>query len=443
MGLLRSAIAERRAQNVLIGNPMDPAYWVLKLFGGVNPVTSGIDVTPQSALSWTAISAGVRISAETLASLPWGVFEELPDRTSEDGRPLSGGSKERPEHPVHFLLHAEPNEEMTAMEFFETVQAHALWWGGSASQIVRNGRGEVLELWPLNPDRCRWERNSRGLLQLRVTLPNDEGGGLWGSTVLPQEEVLWVRGFGTGGRWGASLSQWHREAIGLGIATELFVAAFFGNGAHAGGVIEHPKILSKDAQKRLRDAIDNQVGGLSRAHRTLILEEGMKWNQTTIDPEKAQLLGLRQFQIAEASRILRIPPHLLGDLERAHFNNVEQLSIEFVQHHVRPWAVRWEQRFNKQLFGPKEKGRLHVKANLNAILRGDMETRFKAYQVAIASRIMTPNEVRDLEDLDPGPKDLDQFQVTPNLNPPPKPAGPDTGVTDGPDPGAAGQPAAA
>ena len=270
-----------------------------------------------------------------------------------------------------------------------------------------------------------------------MTLPNYQGGGVMASTRLPAEDVFWVPGFSTGGIWGECLPVLHREAIGLGMAGELFIAAFFGRGLTAGGVLEHPKTLSKEAQARLRTAVDKQVGGIDRAHRLLILEEGMKWNQTTIDPEKAQLLGLRQFQIAEASRILQIPPHMLGSLDRATFNNVEQMSIEFVQNHVRPWVVRWEQRFNKQLFGRKEIGRLYVKANLNALMRGDMQARFTAYQMAIQARIMTPNEARELEDWNPGPADLDQFQVSPNLNPP-KPKSPEPANAGGADGNEAG-----
>jgi HK97 family phage portal protein len=437
-GFLKRAIAERRATSVLIGNPQDPAYWIQKLFLGGGPVVSGVDVTPQSALSWTALSAGIRISGETLGSLSWSVFEHVPSTTP--GRP--GEKIERTEHPIYSILHSEPNEEQTSMEFLEMVQAHALWWGGSASQIIRNQAGIITELWPLNPDRCRWERHPDGSLALRVTIPRDKTGGVMGSTLLSADDVLWVRGFSTGGIWGVCLPEWHKEAIGLGLASEAYIAAFFGRGAHAGGIITHPKSLSKEAQARLREGINNQVGGLDRAHRTLILEEGATWVQTTIDPQKAEFLGLRQFQIAEASRILRIPPHMLGDLTRGTFSNNEQQAIEFVQNHVRPWVVRWEQRFNKQLFGRKEKGRLYVKANMNALARGDMQARFEAYAKGIASRIITPNEARENEDLNPGPPDLDLFQVTPNLNPP-KPAGAGTGGTDGQDPGVAQQPAAA
>ena len=437
-GLLQRA-AERRAQSVLIGNPMDPAYWVQKLFlgAGGGPSTSGVDVTPLTALSWTALSAGLRISAETIGSLPWGVFERTP---GEGLRP--GGNIERPNHPLAYLLSAEPNPEMTSMEWFEMAQAHALWWGGSASQIIRNQAGIIIELWPLNPDRCRWERDPDGSLWLRVTQPRLDGQpGTDGAARLPADEVLWVRGFSTGGIWGACLPQWHREAIGLGLASELFIAGFFGRGLTAGGILEHPKTLSKEAQARLREGIDKQVGGIDRAHRLLILEEGAKWVQTTIDPEKAQVLGLRQFQVTEASRILRIPPHMLGSLERATFSNIEQQSIEFVQNHVRPWAVRWEQRLNKQLFGRKQLGRFHVQANLDALQRGDMQARFTAYQLGITSRVITPNEARAREGLSPGPADLDQFQVSPNLNPP-KPASAG-GAPDGQDPGAAQEPAAA
>ena len=434
-GLFSSAFAERRAQALVIGNPQDPAYWVQKLFLGMHggPSTSGIDVTPESALAWTAISAGIRISAETLGSLPWSVYETAPGTGIRPGT-----SVERTNHPLYWLLTNAPNEEQTPMEFFEMAQGHALWWGGSASQIVRNQAGIIMEVWPLHPDRCRWERRPDGTLQLRVTIPRDEKGGVMGSMVLPPNEVLWVRGFSTGGIWGACLPAVHREAIGLGLAGEAFIAGFFGRGLTPGGILEYPKQLSKEAQARLRTAIDKQVGSIDRAHRLLILEEGAKWVATSIDPEKAQLLGLRQFQITEASRILRIPPHMLGDLSRGTFSNIEQQSLEFIRDHMRPWVVRWEQRFNKQLFGRKEVGNLRVRADLDALARGDVQARFNAYALGIQNRIITPNEARAREGLNPGPADLDAFQVTPNLNPPkpPKPA-PAGGADDGQDPGAA------
>lgn len=404
MSLFRR-IAELRAIKGGITNPRDPAYWLVKMFGG-GPATSGVEVTEDKALSWTALSAGLRISAETLGSLSWGLFERLQPR----------GRKERTEDPRHFLLHNEPNPEMTSMEYFETAQAHALWWGGSPSQVVRDGAGRILEVWPLSPDRTLFERVN-GALCLRVTLPRDEQGGVGGSVVLPPDEYLWVRGFSTGGLFGARLAQWHKEAIGLGLVTELYSAAFFGRGASAGGILSHPSRISKEAQARLREAIDHQVGGIDRAHRTLILEEAMEWKQTTVDPEKSQLLGLRKFQVSEASRILRIPAHMLGDLERATFSNIEHQAIEFVQHHVRPWAVRWEQRLNRSLFTRAEKQKLYVKADLNALLRGDMKSRFEAYQIGIQQGFLSRNEAREFEDMNPGPAELDTYLEPQNMAP--------------------------
>jgi HK97 family phage portal protein len=426
---------EQRAINVLIGNPMDPAYWIQKLFLGAHggPATSGIDVTPESALSWTALSAGVRLSAATLGSLPWSVYEQTP---GQGLRP--GGKVERPEHPVHWIVHNQPNDEQTPMEFFEMVQAHALWWGGSASQIVRDNGGIIKELWPLNPDRCKWERHPDATLWLRVTLPDYQGGGMMGYTLLPADEVLWVRGFSHRGILGELLPNLHREAIGLGLAGELFIAGFFGRGLAPTGILTKDGKLSMEAQSRLRKQVDEQVGGIDRAHRLLILEEGLKWTQTTISPEKAQLLGLRQFQITEASRILNIPPHMLGDLSRNTFSNNEQQALEFRQNHARPWVVRWEQRCSMQLFGRKEVGRLYVRADLDALDRGDVMARFTSYQMGIVNRVLTPNEARAKEGLNPGPADLDQFQVTPNLNPPKPPKPADAGgVHDGEEPGSA------
>lgn len=407
-GILRNAAHERRS-GFESTTPQNPADWLIRIFGGLQ-TTSGVKVNAGRAIGWTPLASGIRLLATTQASLPIGVFEHLEPR----------GKKPRSDHPTYALLHDEPNPEQTAYEFTEMLATHIELFGNGYSQIVRNGRGEVMELWPLNPDRVRLERDNHKDLVYRVSLPRDDMGGVSGSTVLPRSEVLHIRGWSLTGLLGLLLVDQFQEAIGLGLATEIYAAAFFGRGTHAGGMLQHPGKLSKEAQGRLRESVEKQAGGIDRAHRTLILEEGMKWVQTTTDPEKSQLLGLRGFQLREAARMLGVPPHKLGDLENAHFTNVEEQNIDFVVDCVRPRCVRLEQRFRKQLLTAGEKGKLFFEYNVNGLLRGNQAARFAAYAIGLGQTgpaWMTPNDVRDLENLNPGPKELDRFFVPQNMAP--------------------------
>lgn len=392
---------ERRGQVIQLGHPSAGDPVLVNFFGG-RPAHSGVAFDEQGALSWTAISCGVRLSAETVGSVPWSVYQRQ-----------ERGHREREDHAVWWLLHEQPNPEQTPMEFLEQQQAHSLFWGLSVAQIVRDGTAMPKELWPLNPDRCRPHRKGDGSLWWKVAMPESNE-----TRMLPASDVLAVRGFGARGLIGERLAEVHKEAIGLGIATEIFAAAFIGQGANLSGFLSHPGALSEKARENIEKSLQKRSEGLTNAHRVRLLEEGMVWHPTMVDPEKMQMALGRQFQIAEAARILRIPPHLLYDLQRSTFSNIEHQSLEFVRDHVRPWTVRREQRYNMQLFGRKERGRLYVKATLDALLRGDTASTMDALVKGIQNRIYTPNEVRQLLDLNPGPSALDEFQVTPNLRAP-------------------------
>lgn len=405
MGLLERV--EQRGRVLQLGHPSAGDPVLVNWFGGP-PAHSGISFDPEGALSWTALSRGVRLSAATIASLPWGVYERL-DR----------GRKRREDHAIDWLLSHEPNEEQTAFEFHEMQQAHSLWWGTSYAQIVRDGAGIPRELWPVNPDRCRAFRDPDSSLKFRVALPDGERlGSVDGHTTIPARDMLVVRGFASKGLIGSQLATLHREAIGLAIATEVYCALFFGQGASAGGILSSPNRLSDTAYNRLQKMLAKRAEGLSRAHKLLLLEEGLAFTQTTINPERAQLLGLRQYSILEAARIVEIPPHMLYQLERSTFSNIEHQSLEYVRDHVRPWVTRREQRYSKQLVGRKERGRVYVKANLGALLRGDMKSTMDSLVAGIQARIYTPNEAREFLELNPGPPELDEFQITPNLRAP-------------------------
>jgi HK97 family phage portal protein len=356
---------------------------------GGQETAAGARVNEEGALSWTAFSAGVRFLSETMASLPLEVF----------GR-VAGGKELRPNHPLYPILHDSANEEMTSFEWRELTQTHLTLFGNAYTQIIRNGAGNVMELWPLNPDRVQPFRNARGLLRYRLTVPGKATGSSEGR-ILGMDDILHLRAFSQDGVLGRSLTKVHREAIGLGLATEEFGARFFGQGASPSGVYEHPGTLSQVAHDRLKESLSKEHSGLSQAHRLLLLEEGMKWQQISVDPEKAQFLGVRKFQVTECARILRLPPHILADLERATFSNVESMGIELVTHSVRPWAVRWEQRLRHTLLDPSESKQTVIEFNLEGLLRGDSAARAAFYNTMFQLGSLSPNEIRRRENLNP------------------------------------------
>lgn len=402
--------------------PRDPA--LLDLWGARVNASSGVAVTEQTAMSWTALAAGARLIHETQGSLPLDVYERTGDRKRE----------ERPDHPAAQLFKW-PNEEQTGSEAIDMIANHAVWWGNGLAQIIFDGARRPIELWPMNPDRVTLERNNRGALQWRVSLPNAPFEMATESTVLPYDEVLHIRGFSRYGLWGERMAQTFKEAIGLGLATEMFGALFFGQGAQAGGIITHPGQLSDEAQKRIIKQKENQIGGISRVHKLAIFEEGMTFAQTTVDPQKSQFIELRKFQVTEAARILRVPPHMLYDLERATFTNIEHQALEFVKYTMTPWCVRWEQRLAKHLLGRKDFSRVYFKFNLNGLLRGDMAARMAFYQSGIQHGWLSQNDVRAYEDLNPIAGG-DTYRAPVNLidvkAPPPKPdaAAPKPGADD-------------
>jgi len=350
-------------------------------------------VDEESALSWTALSAAVRVIAETVATLPLDVYQR-----AEDGQ-----KERRPDHPAQTVLHDQPNPQQTRVEFLESLIANVILWGNGYAEIIRRA-GRLEQLWPLVPDRVELTRRPDGASVYRVTLPRLDPTELQlpDQTALYPGEVLHIRGFATRGLIGMNLTTKHREAIGLGIVTERYAARFFGNDSAPGGVLKTPKSLSDRAWSRLRKTWEDLHRGLEGAHRLAILEEDTDYQQVTVDPEKAQFLGLRKFQNAEASRITRVPLHMLAELERSTFNNIEEQDREFVRDVIRPWAVRLQQRMNLSLFTTQERAAgLFCEFNLEGLLQGDTKTRSEFYKVGVGAPWMALNEARAKENLPP------------------------------------------
>ena len=341
--------------------------------------SSGKSVNEKTALQTTAVYACVRILAETIALLPLHTY-----RTSPNGKEKAAN------HPLYYLLHSEPNPEMTSFVFRETLMGHLLLWGNAYAQIIRNGRGTVMALYPLLPNKMIVNRTDQGILYYQY----EKDGQTY---FLSHQDVLHIPGLGFDGLIGYSPIGMAKNAIGMAIATEEYGAKFFANGANPGGVLEHPGVVKDPA--RVRDSWNAVYQGSGNAHRVAVLEEGMKFQSIGIPPEQAQFLETRKFQLNEIARIFRIPPHMIGDLEKSSFSNIEQQSLEFVMYTLDPWVVRWEQAMQRALLSEGEKRQYFVKFNVDGLLRGDYQSRMNGYAVGRQNGWLSSNDIRELENL--------------------------------------------
>ena len=351
--------------------------------------TSGAMVNQRSAMQISAVYACVRVLAESIAGLPLHVYQ--------CGK---NGSREKVvEHPLYFLLHDEPNPEMTSFVFRETLMTHLLLWENAYAQIIRDGRGQVIALYPLMPDRMRVDRDENGQIYYRYQLGADESHLDKAGTVdLSPKDVLHIPALGFDGLVGYSPIAMARNSIGMAIACEDFGASFFRNGVAPSGVLEHPGVLKNP--EKLRAAWEAQYGGSRNSGRVAVLKEGMKFNPIAIPPEQAQFLETRKFQVDKIARIFHVPPHMIGDLERSTFSNIEQQSLEFVKYTLNPWVCRWEQALTKPLLSPKEKREYSIRFNVDGLLRGDYQSRMNGYAVGRQNGWMSANDIRELENMD-------------------------------------------
>ncbi len=355
--------------------------------------TSGKPVNERTAMQTTAVYACVRILAEAVASLPIHVYEYQDD----------GGKKLVHDHPLYYLLHDEPNPEMTTFVFRETLMSHLLIWGNAYAQIIRDGAGRVLGLYPLLPDKMEVQRDDRGNIYYVYSRNSDENPMFkeYGNIKLKAEDVLHIPGLGFDGLIGYSPIAMAKNAVGMTLACEEYGASFFANGANPGGVLEHPGVL-KDPSK-VRESWNSVYRGVSNAHKIAVLEEGMKYQQIGIPPEEAQFLETRKFQINEIARLYRIPPHMVGDLDKSSFSNIEQQSLEFVKYTLDPWVIRWEQSLQRSLLLPGEKGKYFIKLNVDGLLRGDYQSRMNGYAVGRQNGWFSANDIREMENMNPIP----------------------------------------
>ena len=374
-----------------------PEKWLVEYFsGGRAETNSGSFVTVSSAMQMVAVYSCIDILSRTVGSLPLYLYRRLP----------KGGKEIVRNHPLFRLMRRQPNPETTAMRYRSTLQGHLASWGNCYSYIDWAGNGYPKALWPIRPDRVEVKRVN-GELVYKYYPGSDDKKPVQGFDV-PRENILHIPGFGFDGLVGYSPISLAREAVGLGLATEEFGARFFGSGTHPGMIVEHPTSLTSQAHSNLRKSLTETYSGLGSSHRLMLLEEGMKANNISINPQDSQFLETRKFQISEICRLFHVPPHMLADVEKSTSwgTGIEEQNIGFITHTMRPWFVLWEEELGRVLLLESEKDEYFFEFDMMALLRGDSVKRWSAYILGKRNGILNADEIRGWENLNPIPGGL-------------------------------------
>lgn len=358
---------------------------------------SDVSVTPDTALTIGTVYACVRVLAETVSSLPIRVYRSTPE-----------GRVAVPEHPLNVLLGVTPNTEQTAMELREFQMSNLGLRGNAFTLMRRSNRGGLGALYPLKSRHMTVDRDSSGKLVFDYTEPNNSG-------VYSADQIWRIAALGSDGVTGLSPVGLAKESMGLALSTERSAGRVFSNGNQTSTVLEFDKVLTPDQIENLRNQFKDNYAGWKNAHKPLILESGMKAQAIGMNSDEAQFLESRKFQIAEIARWYRVPLHMLNELDKATFSNIEHQSIEFVMHTIRPWLVRIEQTISRDLLTPAERSAgLYVAHSVEGLLRGDTASRYEAYGKGIQDGWLNRNEIRRLENLNPV-DGLDEYLVPLNM----------------------------
>jgi HK97 family phage portal protein len=351
---------------------------------------AGVSVTNESAMRQIAVLACVRLHAESLGTLPLSVYR----RTS------AGGKDRADDHDVYPVLHDAWNEYQTSTVGRETMHAQVVLRGNAYALIERDNGGFLVGLWPVPPG-CIEPVIEGGKLWYRITQYGTQALGVRAGVYAPKD-VLHIPGLGFDGIKGYNPIQLAREAIGLTAAAEAYGAGFYGNGARAGGVLESDQPIQDTQLKTLKKQWDELHSGVYNSHKVAILSNGLKYHAISVNPEEAQFLDTRKFQLTEVARLFNTPPAMIGAStgDSQTYANHEQRMLQFAMMSLRPWCVKWEQEINRKLFTPRESSRYFAEFNLDALLRADIKTRYESYNLGL-DRWLTRNEIRDLENRNP------------------------------------------
>jgi len=388
MSLIRSLFPILSDGASVAPNSNNPSYWGFGVNAGPQ-TTSGEVVTPARAFTLAPYFACIRNISEDVGKLPFVTYTRAAD----------GGREQATTHPLFPLLRYASSPEATSQTFRETLTGWALGWGNGYAEIQRDAAGAPMALWPIHPSRVQVRRVD-GSVVYDVSATDYQAGSM---VRLPAADVLHLRGLGDDPLVGLSVIRIAAESIGMTLAAQTFGAAFFGNGAAVGGVLLHPGKLSEQAATNLRKSWADMHAGAVNAARPAVLEEGIRWEKLTIPPDEAQFLETRNFQVEEVARWFRMPLHKVQSLKGATYSNIEQQALEYVVDTLMPWLVRWEEEVRRKLIDERDRAALYAEHNVNALLRGDQAARATFYQSMITLGVMSLNEVRAMENLNPIP----------------------------------------
>jgi len=347
------------------------------------PTSSGVSITSGNAMQISTVFSCIRVLGESVGGLPLHLIEE------KDGK-----KNKAKNHPLYNILYLQPNNETVAFNYYETIIAHLCLRGNHYSQIVRDRAGRIIELIPLNPASVTKSRIENGDIKYFY-----QNGTI--KRIFDKHEIFDVLGLSLDGFTGVSPISYQRESLGLSKATEQYGAKYFDNNAKPSGILEIPETLSEDAYQRLSKSWNDRHGGIANSNKTALLEGGAKWKQISLSNEDSQFLDTRKFQRSEICGIFRVPPHMIADLEKATFSNIEHQSIEFAIHSLRPYLVRIEQAISSQLLSATDRVTYYPKFNMEGLLRGDTKSRYESYNLARNMGVMSANDIREKEDLNP------------------------------------------
>ena len=368
MGLLDFFKSEKRHSNFLASS---------NIFGNT---TSGVNVSEKSSIGLTAVWAAVRLLSETIASLPINVYKIDKNNSKFIDYP----------NPLNTLISRTPSPQYTRYNYIETMMTNLLLWGNAYAHIIRNGGARAVELRIIPPEIVEpFKSEDDGLIYYKIK----------DSNILASKEILHIVGISLYGLKGKSPIQACQQALGIGMASQQFGANFFGRGANLSGVLEHPARLSDDAANRLRDSWNSRFSGIQNSHQTAILEEGVKFKPIGMPLADAQFIETRRFSVEEIARIYRVPNHLINDLSKSSFNNIEQQSLEFSKFSLSPYLVSWEEELNRKLLPERELKTHFFKFSTRELLRSDATSRADYYTKLFNIGVLSINDIRDQEDL--------------------------------------------
>lgn len=357
------------------------------LLGG--RTNSGAVVTHESAMRQAAVYTAVRILADSIALLPCKL--KTKDPTKENT------FKDAEDHPLYNVLYRQPNKWMTAFEFWRFVMVSVLLRGNFYGLVTRNGLNQVAEIVPLDGDRITVKLSD----SFDITYHYQPAQGE--VIILKQGDVFHVRAMGTGHLVGKSIIQQARESIGIASQMEVHAAKVFENGAKVGLILTHPEIVSDEVADRIKASFEKAYSGAENAHKTVLLEEGIKVEKISMSFVDSQFIEQRKYQRAEIFGMFGIPPHMAGDTEKTTSwgSGIESQQIGFNTYVMLPHETNIEQAIYRDLLTKKERKTYYAKFSSDAIIRGDMLTRYKAYEIGLKNRFLVPNECRAREDMNP------------------------------------------